>query len=428
MKFLFKVVSHKPIKAISKLPFTNGCLEVVSEDKNLEGLYQIPTGYIIDGTRLAAAIKCDFKLVQHPRIQRMGEWIAEKVLSIHSLEKNEPKFLTKDKFDQFVNSILQKQFVQLALNTIPESKDQLLDEKMVVWIFTLFSYDNVIDDPESVIAKDEIGLKNLVGKFVEFLNGGISAKDLDSFLDKEQISQKDKDNIAILRGWIDLFKNYSYSQQFFKEAENYFKSSIDEMEHMQMTDLYEYIDTRRISGAVASVIELAKETPKWLLVDRHFSDRFEKAIIDYIWGVNDITSAKEYNGHEPNYLKVRVRELLKLSPGKSEPELFKMAFSELVTHINRQHDRYVEYKEKIFAGIESGSILAAYDPKFYALTDSEKKKEIAFAKQEFKELCLVRERLAIAGNECARLSTRYFDPKNNKLNVEINSNFHSPVL
>jgi hypothetical protein len=50
---------------------------------------------------------------------------------------------------------------------------------------------------------------------------------------------------------------------------------------------------------------------------------------------------------------------------------------------------------------------------------SKHQKIIRAALEDFKKRCEIRENLFSAGNECTRTSSRYFDPKNPKLNIEI---------
>jgi hypothetical protein len=396
---------------------------------SIDSRFVIPTGFLIGDTRLIAEVNCDFTLKPNPNTDRMIEWVVDLAIEKGIYPANDP---VSKGFEAIKQSYCQKikasYFVDLALNTIPDSTNDILMKKMALWVLTLFAYDNLIDDSRSSIVKDRGPHKELLRDLTAALKGDKTSKEL---LEKwtPRLFKIDATHLNILSLWIEQMHDstpgtFQFSQTFLTEAEKYFLSSLDEMEDVGTAiTTSKYIDTRRFSGAVLSVIALAesdlKPLPFYLREDLHYQQLLT-SIVDYVWAVNDIGSAKEWKGHEPNYLKVCYGNSIATATKAgvtaiNKFALFESAFIELIDLINDNHQTFLKTKIRIIERIQTGEIFDK-DP---ALKHTDKQILIRDAIADFEKRCRIMEYLAVAGNQCTAVSSRYVDPKDPSLNVDL---------
>lgn len=383
--------------------------------------YAISTGFILNGSRVIAHIDCSFELKMHPRAEEFIEFAYQRGVQAELYpDHSEYKDIVKDK-------IRKSYFVYLGVNTIPESTDQKKLEELVTWILLLFAFDNVIDNPKGKLPHDESKLKWYVSILQNKLKGnGLSTeeirKSLMECLDEEEV------DLALKPIRLALTMT-SHSRSFLSETKRYLESSLTEIEHGTDMSLAAYMKTRETSGAIDTVVRLAEgDVPEYLSSNINFQ-RMNAAIVTYIWGVNDIGGAKEWKGHEPAYLKIQTKHhfttFQHAKDVRSNTELiflsFNMAFEDLITLINDSHKEYFNFKQLVLNSIDDGSIFSdtSVEEDFEGKSAHDKALFKAAVRADFITRCAIRENLAVAGNECTRVSSRYFEPTDPEKNIEV---------
>lgn len=419
----YKIISHNSPKLYSP----NGIEEKISHPiLGLErdiSTFSITTGFLVNGTRLVAEFECDFPLRENPNLDKvLGPILDEAITAgIYPKDVNRSKLTEK---------IKKSYFAQLALNSVPDTKSEPLMKKLVLWIFSLFAYDNLIDEPLSLLHKDKESLKEFTRDLNDLLNKRSDSRSLiQKWNSKMAGSDIDQKLIKEALLWIDQLRKFKLPNRFIVEATKYFDSSIEEMNDGMNTKTEHYIDARRVSGAVPPVVALAEsempDTPNYLNTCHAFLE-LEKEYDDCIWAVNDLGGAKEMTGHEPNFLKTKMREKLRsyLEGGGVQTievvqKLFKLSFEELIDYINTRHKKWLNHKAEVIVAITSGKIFENEKSGPLNPHRTSHQRVIRSALEDFKKRCQIRENLFTSGNQCTKVSSRYFDTENPKLNVEI---------
>ncbi len=385
--------------------------------------FELPTGFLTFGTRIHAIFDCNFKLKIDSNIEEYIEFAYNRGVEAGIYPK-EPKF--KDKIIQELEKVY---YVHLAVGVLPNTPDKEKQKALITWILLLFAFDNVIDNSDGVIPKN----KALLRAYVKALNSELTtdkhtADDLQKILREHHVPEKE---IVEALKPIRLAKFLrNQSPAFHKEARKYFESSLSELKKPKKMGMSEYLLTRQVSGAVDSVIRLAEgDLPDYFSGSQVFNfPHMNQKLVLYICLVNDLGGAKEFLSHEPAYLKIQYDVNLGhlKSVGHTDEKLMKkmaleMAMSDLVKLINEQHRVYLEMKEEILATIADETLFegsSVYE-RFSKMEETERTAFKDEVRADFLRRCEIRENLAAAGNECTRVSKRYFDPSNPEKNLEI---------
>ena len=540
-------------------------------------LWEGPTGFLIplkkdsaevSLTRLNTVFESNTTIRENPNNNFFIEFIYYIGLQINL-------FSDKSTKETVLEKIANKYFVQLALNTVPygcEDSDSFFNEfhfeiqsvsmdsllnldadkiqninpqirhmiEMVLWIFTLFCFDNVIDDgivvrsnerildyftselpkvitgertsgsvlgeidKEITKAVDSLNVSDLdvseiekkvkiiqkerseidfslklatllevYGNFRErFLSQITAVKDQSKYSEAEKINNylmtkkifREKEwssnkvfsiqflelnlnnagklNQDILKSRIDILKSDETQKyiDFIQQATNYFRSSVREMETgTSAITISDYIDIRRVSGAIRTVFSLAElederlmYSPDYLL-HNYFYVEHERAAVDVIWGVNDKASEKEWNSHEPNYIKIAMINNLKVMkniPGEFDVKVvvaFKLALIDLLTLISDRNQDFTKYTKKIGESIRSGKIFDNNGIGFFGYSPRERDDIIHLVLQDFNIRTEIKSNLIAAGNERIK-GNLYYDPSDPFKNVIITENFPDWIL
>jgi hypothetical protein len=206
---------------------------------------EIKTGFLLgNGSRVAVRIESAFKLQENPHVEKFIENIYQKGITAGT-------FLGKlEKKKETLKGIRDSYFVQLALNTIPDSKSESHMDVMVTWIFTLFSFDNVIDNPNSNMYLDLVTLKEYVQILSSVLRKEKGIKDVELFLknkvNEDKIKKEEVKGMMTPVYFAIEMHNFKFHKKFLDEAQKYFLSSITEMKVGNKTSTVTYINERRI--------------------------------------------------------------------------------------------------------------------------------------------------------------------------------------
>ncbi len=422
-----QIFTKRKILSTSPLLVRRGSTKVVSypllgQTKDTPTV-SVPTGFLLNGTRLIAQFESQFPLKENPNLDIILPTIVADAIQagIYPKDSNQAAIIA---------NIKKSYFAQLALNAIPTSTSVPFMKKMILWIFTLFAYDNLIDERDSHMHRDRQYLKDFSSDLNKILTKRSKTQDiLIKWLNIMSESELDKKLITETILWLDLLSKYPFTKGFIVEATKYFDSSLEEMDTGMNTKTEHYIDTRRVSGAVPSVTALAESdmqpTPAYLSTNHAFTE-MEKEYDDCIWAVNDLAGAKEMNGHEPNFLKTKMREKLRtytatggVANSEVIQQLFTDCFQELIEYINTRHKKWIEHKTKVIEDISSGRIFANESSGQLDPTKSKHQKIIRSSLEDFQKRCQIRENLFASGNECTRVSSRYYNPEDPKLNIEV---------
>ena len=396
---------------------------IEAAESSTSNRYIIPTGFLIDGVRITTSIDCDFKLKEHPDLGKFIDYayrqgiVARLYPEDSSLEKR-----VKDK-------IRASYFVQLAVNTLPESTDQNKLKAMVNWILLLFAFDNVIDSSTGKIPQNEDILKRYTAILSEKVQGDPRHDEdaLTHYLKREGIPSEEIEQALKPFRLASFLANET--QAFHTEARRYFESSLLEMYKPKAMNLNRYLSVRKESGAIDSVVRLAEEElPDYFLKSAYFT-QMNSSIVDYIWAVNDLGGAKEFVGHEPAYLKIQARthynEQAKKASQVDKPRLqiasFETSLNELLVLINDSHEFYFHGKKAALDSIRDGSIFnqSQIEAEFKRMSATEQDQFKGTVENDFLRRCDIRENLAAAGNECTRISTRYIDFRDPSKNLDL---------
>jgi len=389
--------------------------------------YEIPTGFIVNGSRIISKIDCDFELKHHPKIEEFIEFAYQKGLEANLYpSKASLKEIIKEK-------IRTSYYVHLAINTIPESLDQKKLENLTLWILLLFAFDNVIDNPKGKLPHEKNALKAYVTVLQNTLKGqGPGEEAVERQLRTLLNTSDDEDEIELALKPIRMAQMMTIRERsFFSETKRYLESSLTEMEQGVGMALPDYMMTRETSGAIDTVVRLAEgNIPEYFSNNVNFQ-RMNRLIVIYIWAVNDIGGAKEWKGHEPAYLKIQTKayyqNLKSLHESGDETEIliesFNKAFHNLITLINESHKQYFNFKELVLNSISDGSIFSDTQTEdiYNAMPSGEQESFKEMVRLDFLRRCEIRENLSAAANECTKTSSRYFDPVNPEKNIELTS-------
>ena len=387
--------------------------------------YEIPTGFVANGSRLVAQVDCGFELKNNPRIEEFIEFAYQKGFEAKLYPSNAS---LKERVKE---SLRKSYFVHLGVNTLPDSTDQKKLEEVVSWILLLFAFDNVIDNSAGKLPHN----KEQLQKYVETLQNTLKGRGPDI----EVISRELTDALGEIEGELALkpirmaqlmyTPERPFERSFLSETKKYLESSLTEMSAESEMTIDKYFRTRESSGAIDTVVRLAEGTvPGYLSEDFNFQ-QMNKNIVIYIWGVNDIGGAKEFNSHEPSFLKIQTdiqfKNLKESTTGLSDDQLLSLAFNnafrDLILLVNKAHKEYLTFKQKVLNSIDNGSIFTdtTSEDEFRLLSGEARTRYISDTKEDFLYRCEIRENLAAAGNECTRVSTRYYDPNNLEKNIRI---------
>ena len=549
---LSKINTRLFLKYYKKVPILTqfeGRSETKIQATELSKKWIIPTGYLIPLTnkisekigslnRISTVIESNTKERINPHINELIDFVFKIGIEVGLFPNPEDKFPDTNQVEerivfekQIKNNIVESYFVQLGLNAIPYGTtdndsffcDANFDKKIyqnhkifegekksnkirhmkeiVLWIFTLFNFDNLIDDgkvlrsninllkrfvsdlpkiiygatnKEEVLSyikyeikkslKDPMITKECIESEIQQINNvlelAVRLKECGNFEDRflAQITQKkirikftEKEKMDNYLQCLGISENINKSikdkrieiineselekfELFIHEAGNYFSSSVKEMSiGINQTSSTDYIDMRRVSGAILTVLGLSEFEDKRLMsLPEYLAQQFEyknlnKACVDIIWGVNDIGSAKEWYSHEPNYLKIKIVEYLKsftetfmsATHDLKVVMAFKLALCDLVTHINNQNQEVLRSTKELLEDIDSGYIFNASGINLSLYTKEEQTEIKKLAKKDLTLRLEIRKNLIAAGNVCIQKSTRYFDPDNDKKNINL---------
>jgi hypothetical protein len=391
--------------------------------------YTIPTGFLINGTRVITQVDCDFPLKNHPDIETYIE-LAYTLAIEAKMYPSDPKYKETIK-----TKIRESYYVHLAVNTLPDSADHQKLADIVTWIFLLFGFDNVIDNskPGYVLPTTPKLLKKYTHLLLRILRGEDISEEtfiqtLQSTCEKGIPICKEEMDLALIP--FRLAKHITTREpSFLTEAKRYFDSSLIEMHNPTAMDLPSYLSIRESSGAIDTVTRLAeRELPDYLRTNKTF-ELMNKEIVKYIWAVNDLGGAKEWLENEPAFLKIQTKYHLanfnkyaNVPNSKENMELaFKTSLEELIKLINSAHKEYFRLKAEVLNLIEDGSIFDDTETgdRMEQMSATERSLAKETAKLDFLQRCAIRENLAVAGNECTKISKRYVDYNNPEKNVDI---------
>jgi len=227
-------------------------------------------------------------------------------------------------------------------------------------------------------------------------------------------------------------------KEFIGEASDYFYSSVREMAYStskskdsMTTESYKQL--RRSSGAVLAVMRLSElETQSILNLPEYLSKHvaykdLEDAIVDIIWGVNDLASSKELKSHEPNFLKVRMREHVELLsynfPAASIDILIVLAFQlsmvDLLSMIGECNDKFLNQCSDIEKMIQSGTLFSRSRINLNAYSPEEKALIQELVQEDFGMRVFLMNNLVASGNLMISNSSRYYNPDKTELNVTV---------
>ena len=258
-------------------------------------------------------------------------------------------------------------FIDLAINSMPDIFDKAKLKIMAKWIYILFKFDDIIDDKESIFQDKSIGDRvELASKFATesyrmLATGKLDIKtttDLKTRIlvyNKKEWSSIEKLFTSLNKLYADILGLYDNdlelmqrkSDYFRVEVNQYFQSAVTELRALDTVDHSTYLEHRKKSGAVPTVFALSMP-----LYDLDIPDAIKncdgyQAMIYHanlaICLVNDgVSSGKEWDSPEPNYIKVRFSDYKR--DGFSSNDSFRKSKEEL----GRLHDKNIsEYLEGI---------------------------------------------------------------------------------
>lgn len=357
----------------------------VDIEKNKKFIFDTPFVYDYDTNvpENAKRISIEFKIPTDWVFKRnpLNEQIVQ---DIYEFGKQCGFFSVEEEYkDGVLHKLKSLKFIDLAINILPEMQDRDKLGIIAKWILILFKFDDLIDEQNSPF-KDVSLAKELVGLLTQSLYGNTSS--LVPFLSQIK-SQEHKDRVNQLVSAIKSLQEAlklakTPTKDFNKSVAQYFDSAVNELETAEVVDLATYLEHRKVSGAVPTVTILSYALEGLVIPDAIKSSyafkNMEACSNVAICLVNDGVSGKEWEGHEPNFIKMKFKDALEA--GHAEGSAIVLAHSQTSTVHDFQIQQYQDHKLELFEQIKSGDIFKN-DPDIYSELQTSQLKSIQKVKE-----------------------------------------------
>ena len=291
--------------------------------------HRLQTGFAADNTPIEISFKIPSS-IRPFQANPLREIVLEEVykFGIHS-----GHFLADEKYKAATLSTLsESRFIDLSINALPDIHDVPKLKKMATWIFILFKFDDIFDNPNSVLQNQantkriHIASKLQAECYKMLSIGPASPKEM-GYLRKEfESNAPEWDTIQKLFTALHSLHEMLIPADtekgsrkpklnegmnfFLTSANKYFQSAVTELRTAAFTSESAYLEHRKNSGAVPTAFALSfslysLEIPEAIKNSEYYNLMFYHANMA-ICLVNDgVSNGKEWTSPEPNFFKLR---------------------------------------------------------------------------------------------------------------------------